>query len=98
MAKLGAKHWHMPKENWIGTDEYVQQLKDAGFKVAQFLKIGDHVFPGFAHYNTRLKSILNAIKTRGLPIGIGLTFISWLLGYGYRKGMIDYVFVKAVKI
>lgn len=98
ITSLASKKWHMPKENWVNTKEYCNQLKKAGFKVVKFLKIGDKVFPSFASYNTQIKSIIRAIKTRGLPIGIGLTIISWLLDYGYRNKVIDYVFVKAVKI
>lgn len=97
LTEFGAKKWRMPKENWMGGAEYCEQLKKAGFKIKKFLKIGDKVFPGFAEYNTRLKSALGAVRTRGLPLGVGLTFISWLLGYGYKKGVIDYIFIRAVK-
>lgn len=98
ITSFASKKWHMPKENWVDAKEYCDQLQKAGFKVVKFLKIGDRVFPHFAKCNMRLKSIKKAIKTRGLPIGIGLTIISWLLGYGYKNNVIDYVFVKAVKI
>jgi hypothetical protein len=30
-------------------------------------------------------------------VGLGHTFISWLLGYGYRLGLCDYLVVKAHK-
>ena len=98
ITEFGAQRWHMPKENWISSEEYCNQLRKIGFRVEKIFKIGDKVFPAFAAYNTRLKSILRAVKTRGLFIGIGLSIISWLLGYGYRHGVIDYIFVKAEKI
>jgi len=98
LTELGSKRWHMPKENWANIDKYCEQLREAGFRVEKVLKIGDKVFPAFARYNTRLQSIIRAIKVRGLPLGVGLAFISWLLGYGYRHGVIDYIFIKAEKI
>jgi len=98
ITELGSKRWHMPKENWGNIEKYCEQLRAAGFKVEKVLKIGNKVFPAFAKYNTRFKSIVQAMRTRGLPLGIGLTFISWLLGYGYKHGVIDYIFIKAEKI
>ncbi|MCX6781858.1 MAG: methyltransferase domain-containing protein [Candidatus Magasanikbacteria bacterium] len=97
MTELGSQHWHMPKANWVNVDKYCEQLHQAGFKVEKCLRIGDKVFPAFARYNTRMKSMLRAVRTRGLPLGVGLSFISWLLGYGYRHGVIDYIFIKAEK-
>jgi microcystin synthetase protein McyJ len=97
VTELGAKKWHMPEANKVNSKGYQDQLREVGFRVEKFLNIGDHVFPGFARFNVKWDSIKNAVKTRGLSIGLGLTLISWLLGYGYRNGVIDYVFVKAVK-
>jgi len=97
LSSFASKRWHMPSENWVNPKEYAEQLKQVGFRVETVLPIGDRVYPGFASYNTKFKSIINAIKTRGLFIGIGVTIISWFLGYGYRNGVLDYVFVKAVK-
>lgn len=98
MAKLGSERWHMPKANWVNAEKYCEQLRQAGFRVEKCLRIGDRVFPAFARYNTRMKSIMRAIETRGLPLGVGLSFISWLLDYGYRHKIIDYIFIKAEKI
>lgn len=97
ISHFASKRWHMPSENWVNPDEYVKQLKQIGFRVEKCLRIGGKVYPGFASYNTKFKSIINAIKTRGFFVGIGITVISWFLGYGYRNGVLDYVFVKAVK-
>jgi len=92
-----AKHWYMPKANWMSTDEILVMLKDIGFKIDSFEIVGDKVFPGFSKFNLKWSSFINAVKTRGIRIGAALTFISWLLGYTFRKKMIDYVFIRAVK-
>lgn len=98
ITELGSQRWHMPKANWVNVEKYCEQLQQAGFRVEKCLKIGDKVFPAFARYNTRMKSVLRAIRIRGLPLGVGLSFISWLLGYGYKRGVIDYIFIKAEKM
>ncbi len=92
-----SKSWHMPLKNWINAEEYRKQLEENGFTVECIHSIGNMVYPGFSRYNTRLRSIWNAIATRGIALGIGITFISWLLGLVYRKKMVDYIFVKAMK-
>jgi ubiquinone/menaquinone biosynthesis C-methylase UbiE len=97
IAKLCSIHWHQPIENWADANKYRAQLEKAGFKVEILNVIGGMVYPGFSGYNTRIRSICNAIRIRGFFVGLGLTFISWLLGYVYAKKMVDYVYVKAVK-
>ncbi len=93
-----SKHWYMPKPNWMNNERYHQMLEDIGFKVDFIESIGDKVYPGFAKFNMKLSSIKNAINVRGFRIGLGLTFISWLLGIASRKGMIDYAHIRAVKL
>jgi ubiquinone/menaquinone biosynthesis C-methylase UbiE len=97
-GKVCARYWYMPKDNWMSTDEILQMLKDIGFKIDSFEVAGDKVYPGFSKFNLKWASIYNAFKIRGIRLGIGLTIISWMLGYVYRKQMIDYVFIRAVKI
>jgi len=97
IARLCSKHWHQPLENWADAEQYRAQLEAAGFKVEILNIIGSNVYPGFSSYNMKFRSICNAIKIRGIFAGLGLTFISWLLGYVHAKKMADYVYVKAVK-
>jgi ubiquinone/menaquinone biosynthesis C-methylase UbiE len=92
-----AKHWHMPKANWMSMEELKLLLNKIGFVIDTFESAGKDVFPGFSRFNLKMKSIRNAIHTRGIRIGLALTFISWLLGYVYRRKMIDYMFLRAIK-
>jgi len=89
--------WHMPEANWMTIAEIVKLLESIGFRVDIARSMGNKVYPGFSSHNTKLPSILNAIKTRGIFIGLGLTLISWLLGWAFRRDMIDYAFIRAVK-
>lgn len=97
IGDLCAKHWHMPKDNWMSIAEMKVLLQKMGFTIDTAESVGDYVYPGFSHYNLKWKSIKNAMRTRGLRIGLALTFISWLLGHVYRRKMTDYVFLRAIK-
>lgn len=92
-----AARWHMPEANWMTTESLVCLLKTIGFRIDMVKDLGRQVYPGFAKYNTRLRSIVSAVKTRGVFIGFGLTVISWFLGWAFRRGALDYVFVRAVR-
>jgi SAM-dependent methyltransferase len=97
LAGFCSRQWHMPRENWSSLPDYRAMLSGAGFAVESLESIGQHVFPGFVRYNLRWSSFVGAMRTRGWRIGIGLTFISWLLGLAYRRGLCDYVYVRALK-
>jgi erythromycin 3''-O-methyltransferase len=92
-----SRFWHVPRANWVTSEEYGRQLEANGFRVEFIRSIGDQVYPGFARYNARRQAIMNNIEVRGLPIGLGLAFICWLVGDVYRRGVSDYVLVKAFK-
>jgi len=89
--------WHMPEANWMTIAEIVQRLESMGFRVDIARSMGDKVYPGFSRHNTKMPSIWKAMKTRGIFIGLGLALISWLLGWAFRRGMIDYALIRAVK-
>ena len=97
IGRRAAGLWHMPKANWMTIAEIVELLESIGFRVDIARSMGDKVYPGFSKNNTKMPSIFNAMKTRGVFIGLGLTLISWLLGWAFRRDMIDYAFIRAVK-
>lgn len=92
-----SKYWYMPEPNWMNFEEYKQMLVDIGFKVDYIKGIGASVYLGFAKFNMKWSSIKNAIRVRGLLIGLGLTIISWLLGIASKRGMVDYAVIRALK-
>jgi ubiquinone/menaquinone biosynthesis C-methylase UbiE len=97
LAEFSSRQWHMPRENWTNLPDYRRLLGRIGFAVDSLESIGQHVFPGFVRYNLGWSSFVTAMRTRGWRIGVGLTFISWLLGLVYRRGLSDYVYVRALK-
>ena len=97
LSHLCSKHWLMPKANWTGLSELEQMLDRMGFERKIVRSVGDRVYPGFARFNMKWSSIVNAMRVRGVRLGIGLTFISWLLGFLYHRGIIDYTIIRATK-
>lgn len=96
-SALCSRFWYMPRANWVSIEEYGTQLERHGFRVEFIRSIGDKVYPGFARFNVRRQAIMNNIQVRGLRVGLGLAFICWLVGDVYRRGVSDYVLVKAFK-
>lgn len=97
LAQLTAKLWHMPKENQITCAHYLEQLELLGFKIDHHELIGNDVFPGFAKSNTHWPEIKKNLYARGFFAGLGLTGISWLLGFLYKQGLSDYLIVSGIK-
>lgn len=89
--------WVVPKSNWVTEEQYKEQMKKAGLNVVLFKKIGHNVFPGYAKDSFRIKTIKTRLASRGVLRTIGLTIISYLLGYLYKRGFIEYIYVKALK-
>lgn len=97
LGKRVASLWHMPEANWMSIAEIMHLLQSIGFRVDSARSMGNKVYPGFSRHNMKISSMMNAIKTRGIFIGLGLAFISWLLGWSFSRGMLDYVIIRAVK-
>ncbi|OGJ85611.1 MAG: hypothetical protein A2268_16545 [Candidatus Raymondbacteria bacterium RifOxyA12_full_50_37] len=91
------KRWVVPKANWVDQATYRQQLSKAGFTTRFITPIGDKVFPGYAKNGLSLRTIWIRMFQRGPGPTVGLTIISYLLGYLYKRGLIEYIYVKATK-
>lgn len=94
---FASKGWVVPRANWVDEETYKKQIENAGMKVTLLKKIGDKVFPGYAKYCSRFKTMKEVKKERGILAMIGFTLISMTLGFLYKKGWIEYIYVKAKK-
>jgi len=97
VMKFTSKCWKLPRVNWIDEQDYKKLLKDSGFRLDVFNRLGESVFPGYAKNCLKLRTIRTRIFHRGFWAIMGMTFISYLLGYLQKKEMIDYIFVTAEK-
>ena len=95
---FGAKTWAVPKSSWVNEKNYKKQLEDAGFEIVFLKKIGNKVFPGYAKYCLKKKTIKEITKERGFLAALGFSLISGALGFLYKKGLIEYIYIKAKKI
>ena len=92
-----SKLWLVPRSNCIDEKTYIKQIEEAGLKTVLFRRIGGQVFPGYARNGFTSRTIRTRFSQRGFLATIGLTWISWLLGWLYRRGCMEYIFVKAKK-
>jgi ubiquinone/menaquinone biosynthesis C-methylase UbiE len=97
LMKFICKKWVVPIENQVGEEGYNDQLRNAGLTPVFLQKIGDKVFPGYGRNAFSLKTFKMRLGLRGFIPTLGLTIISWMLGYLYKKGIIEYIYVKAKK-
>ncbi len=96
-VRFATKVWVGTKENWVDEKEYKKQLEEIGFKIVFLKKIGNKVFLGYSNYFSKIKTIKEVTKERGFLTTIGLSLISMFLGYIYKKGLIEYIYVKVRK-
>jgi SAM-dependent methyltransferase len=94
---LMAKWWVVPKSNCVNENTYKEQLEEAGLRTIHLKRIGGKVFPGYARNSFTYRTFKIRLSQRGFFATIGLTWISWLLGWLYKKGWMDYIFIKAKK-
>jgi len=97
LVDITCKGWVVPRANWVNEDDYTKQLEKHGLKVVFLKKIGGKVFPGYGDYFSKLNTIKRLEKERGILTSLGLSMISVILGYLYKKGWIEYIYVKAKK-
>lgn len=94
---FASKWWVVPRANWVDEETYRKQIENAGMKIIFLKNIGDKVFPGYAGYCSRKKTIKEVMRDRGFLAAIGFSLISVALGYLYKRGWIKYIYVKAKK-
>lgn len=93
-----AKCWVVPESNCVDENTYKEQLAEAGLKTILLKRIGGKVFPGYSRNSFTARTLRIRLSQRGFFATIGLTWISWLLGWLYKKGCMDYIFVEAQKV
>ncbi len=97
LLSAAARSWMVPSENCVTGASYIRQLQRAGFAVLSFESLGDCVLPGYASNALNRTTFRARRNQRGFCAALGLTVISYGLGILYRRGMIDYILVKAKK-
>ncbi len=97
LTDMTARLWQVPKYNLISDSQYREQLRNANLEIIDFQRIGQNVFPGYSMNVFCINTIKTRIKQRGFIATIGLSLISLVLKHLHKNGMIDYIFVRAMK-
>ncbi len=98
LVGLTAKFWQVPKVNVYGQEVFREKLSEAGFKNITIKDISDDVIPGYYYVHRKPESVREIIKIRGVLKGaVGGYIIDKLIFEAYRKGLCQYVLIRAEK-
>ncbi len=89
--------WHMPAANVMNVTGYTETLVRVGFTDVRVESAGDHVIPGYFVENQRPQAIAELRKIRGVTGEIVGRVLDHAVYQAYKRGLCDYVFVRAVK-
>jgi ubiquinone/menaquinone biosynthesis C-methylase UbiE len=96
ILRLGARGWVVPMANGVNEEQYRRQLEHSGFQVEFIRCIGDRVFPGYAQSFSHPSR--KDDQKMGAVTAFGFKLIGKFLGYAYKKGWIEYIYMKAKKV
>ncbi len=97
VIKAARKLWHVPKANVYDVTVYKEKLVQAGFKNIIIKEVGKSVIPGY-YYEQRRKVVRKDLrKIRGLILTELSFFIDYFVLKSFKKGLIEYILVKAEK-
>ena len=97
LVRLGAKAWHIPKENADTPELYASKLGAHGFEDVRVERVGKSVIPGYLEENARPEVRRRIRQIRGRVAGRATRVLDWLVGALWRRGLVDYVLTSARK-
>jgi ubiquinone/menaquinone biosynthesis C-methylase UbiE len=97
LGHTALKFWGIPKENIIDTQAYSEILKELGFKNICITSISDRAIPHYIDYIRSKKCQKELMKTTGRTQTWTYTMMLQAVMFLYRRGLVDYVLVKAEK-
>lgn len=98
VVEMTRKLWQVPMANVYGNDIYQKKLEAAGFRDIKIENVGQYTIPGYYHCHRRPEEVSAMKKIRGFWKGIVGGFLIDVGVYGaFKFGVVEYVFVKAVK-
>ncbi len=89
--------WNVPRENMDSLESYRAKMERSGFVNVEFEEAGERVIPGYYFEQRRPETIKELTKLRGFVAGRLGGIIDIMLYKTYRRGLIDYIFVRASK-
>jgi len=89
--------WKVPKANVWTTAEYRQRLAVSGFSNVEVIEVGENVIPGYYREQRRKEVRRELARIRGFVGGRLGQIIDHVLILAYRRGLVEYVLVRAEK-
>ena len=90
--------WKVPRANLWTTEEYRQRLAARGFSRVEVTEVGENVIPGYYREQRRKEVRRELARIRGFVGGRLGQFIDHALIWAYRRGLVEYVLVRAEKV
>lgn len=98
LIAFAARTWHVPDANIYDITEYEERLRAAGFTDVTIAREGARVIPGYYHEHRRWPVVRDTIRIRGFWKGVvGGTLIDRGVYDAYRRGLMEYLIVRAVR-
>jgi len=94
---LTRRIWKVPAANLWSAKEYRHRLASHGFRRVEVTEIGESVIPGYYREQRRLEVRRELARIRGFVGGRLGQIIDHVLIWAYRRGLVDYVLVRAEK-
>ncbi len=97
VIRLTCRVWKVPAVNVWTTQEYRDKLAANGFSRIEVTEVGERVIPGYYREQRRREARRELARIRGFVGGRLGQMIDHLLIWAYRRGLIEYVLVRAEK-
>jgi microcystin synthetase protein McyJ len=97
LVESARRLWQIPKENVDSTSNYRMKLERSGFSNVRIEEVGDQVIPGYYFEQMRPETRRAITKIRGSIASLGTVVIDVAAYRSFKRGLIDYVFVRAEK-
>ncbi|HEY6328682.1 MAG TPA: methyltransferase domain-containing protein [Blastocatellia bacterium] len=91
------RFWKIPKENVDSSSSYTAKLERSGFTNVKIEEVGEQVIPGYYFEQMRPETRQAITKIRGSLAHKGTIVIDVAAYQAYKRGLIDYIFVRAEK-
>ncbi len=97
LVELARRGWQVPKENVYGNDVFRSKLKQAGFKNVTIDNIGKFTIPGYYYSTKDPEDRKEMWKVRGFKGVIGGGIADLALFHAFKRGLCEYIIVRAEK-
>ncbi|XP_065183309.1 erythromycin 3''-O-methyltransferase-like [Sycon ciliatum] len=91
-ARLCAKLWNAPLENWYGCEDFKTRMEAAGFVDVVVKDVGEYTIPGYYEESVRPEILAQLSKIRGwFTTYVACRVLDELILYVYKKNILTYV-------